>query len=52
MRNERLTVDYVRDSRAGVVWDFSVPSEAVYLAPDRGCGREGETMSEGGAITP
>ncbi|GAB1581907.1 hypothetical protein [Phyllobacterium phragmitis] len=51
MRNERITADYIRDRRAGIAWDFSVPSEPVYLIPDRGWGREGESLPEGADIT-
>ena len=51
MRNEKIIVDFIRDRRAGISRDYSIPSETTFLQPDRiPSGRECRTSGEGCAI--
>jgi hypothetical protein len=51
MCQERIYTDFIKDLRAGIFRDYSIPAAPVCLAPDHHLsGREGETMSEVCAI--
>lgn len=52
MSNEKTIISFIRDRRASISRDYSVPAETTFLQPDRiASGREGRTDSEGCAIT-